>query len=173
MNRRQAVLQAVLEIVRSGGVTAVTFDAVAATAQLSKGGVLYHFPTRDDLLDATFDWILQRWNQKFAEDLSPLRTEDGPTSVVTECPPAIMHSEADLAELAVVVDLLRAPHRREKLRKASRAWPVRAGQPTLDQRIVQLVAAGLWLEESLGTSTTSHDERQQIGARLASLAQVR
>jgi AcrR family transcriptional regulator len=47
---RQDILSAASQIVQRDGVAHLTIDAVAREAQLSKGGVLYHFPSKEALV---------------------------------------------------------------------------------------------------------------------------
>lgn len=49
-SRRSEILTAYRQIVLDQGERAATLDAVARTAGVSKGGLLYHFPTKDALL---------------------------------------------------------------------------------------------------------------------------
>ena len=47
---RQAILDAALDLIAEVGANHVTLDAVAARAGISKGGLLYNFPTKQALL---------------------------------------------------------------------------------------------------------------------------
>lgn len=47
---RQDILSAASQIVQRDGVAHLTIDAVAREAQLSKGGILYHFPSKEALV---------------------------------------------------------------------------------------------------------------------------
>lgn len=51
-SRKEALLAAAYAVVEGKGGAALTLDAVAAEAGLSKGGVLYHFPTKEALIVA-------------------------------------------------------------------------------------------------------------------------
>mgnify|MGYP001809706978 CR=1 FL=1 len=51
-NARDTILDAAIAIVREQGVSKLTLDAAAKMANLSKGGVLYHFKSKDDLIRA-------------------------------------------------------------------------------------------------------------------------
>jgi AcrR family transcriptional regulator len=44
------ILDAAEAVAREGGASKLTLDAVAERAEVSKGGVLYHFPTKEALL---------------------------------------------------------------------------------------------------------------------------
>ncbi len=50
MNAKEKILDAAERIVLRDGVAHLTMDAVAAEAKLSKGGVLYNFPSKDELI---------------------------------------------------------------------------------------------------------------------------
>ena len=49
-SKRDSILQAALHVVETDGVTAVTYESVAAASGLTKGGLLYHFPSKDALV---------------------------------------------------------------------------------------------------------------------------
>ncbi|SCE54411.1 helix-turn-helix domain-containing protein, partial [Streptomyces sp. OspMP-M43] len=51
-SKRTQILEAATRVVQREGVKSVTFDSVAAEAGLTKGGLLYHFASRDDLVRA-------------------------------------------------------------------------------------------------------------------------
>ena len=60
-NTKDAILDAAEAIVREQGAAHLTLDAAAERAGMSKGGVLYHFQTKDSLLVA----LVQRMTQAF------------------------------------------------------------------------------------------------------------
>jgi AcrR family transcriptional regulator len=49
-NARSQILDAAVTLVATAGVDALTFDRLAEATGISKGGILYHFPTKHDLL---------------------------------------------------------------------------------------------------------------------------
>ena len=55
---RARILQAAQEVLARGGATALTFDRVLARTDLSKGGIQYHFRTKQALLDGLFDHLM-------------------------------------------------------------------------------------------------------------------
>src|SRR5229473_2253093 len=58
---RTKVLDAALELMLEGGVESLTFDALAERAGVSKGGVLYHFPSREELARAIREYVRERY----------------------------------------------------------------------------------------------------------------
>jgi AcrR family transcriptional regulator len=55
---RERILHAAEELARSEGAGNISLDAVAARARVSKGGLLYHFPTKAKLLEALVEQFL-------------------------------------------------------------------------------------------------------------------
>ncbi len=80
---RQRLLDAAAAVVRRDGAQALTLDAVAAEAGVSKGGLLYHFKSKRELLDA----MLEGWLEEFGAEIdaagrgarSPTATSRPPT----------------------------------------------------------------------------------------------
>jgi AcrR family transcriptional regulator len=60
-SNRHRLLTAAADLVRREGAAALTLDAVAAAAGVSKGGLLYHFPTKAALIAALIDDVLDRF----------------------------------------------------------------------------------------------------------------
>lgn len=50
MSTRDKIIDAAMAIVREQGAAKLTLDEAAKSAGISKGGVLYHFKTKDDLI---------------------------------------------------------------------------------------------------------------------------
>jgi AcrR family transcriptional regulator len=56
-SQRDRVVRAYVDHVVNHGPDAVTLEAVAARAGVSKGGLLYHFGSKDALLTGFLDWV--------------------------------------------------------------------------------------------------------------------
>lgn len=73
---REKALDAYAEILRADGERAATIDAVAARAGVSKGGVLYHFPSKEALAEA----LLERFHEVSEAELIEMRSDpEGPS----------------------------------------------------------------------------------------------
>lgn len=60
-SKRDELLAAGAAHVRRAGAAGLTLDAVAAAAEVSKGGLLYHFPTKHALVAALVEDVLDRF----------------------------------------------------------------------------------------------------------------
>ena len=58
-NKKSLILAAALEVVENEGANHLTLDAVAKKAGFSKGGVLYHFSTKTDLLKGMVNYLIE------------------------------------------------------------------------------------------------------------------
>lgn len=60
LSKRQDILHSASYLVCSKGVSNVTLDAIAKETGISKGGLLYHFPSKDALFEAMVTDIMDR-----------------------------------------------------------------------------------------------------------------
>jgi AcrR family transcriptional regulator len=149
----------------------LTLDAVAEEAGVSKGGLLYHFSSKAQLMDAVVD----RWEASFQEQIDAT-AEDVPggwtrayadaTAKDGEDPHA---REIDSGILAV---LALQPERLEAVQARYEAWQERVvtdGIDAVDATIVRLAADGLWFCELLGLGPPRGELREQVLERLRAL----
>jgi AcrR family transcriptional regulator len=65
--RREALERAGYQEVLERGIEATTLDSVVARADSSKGGALYYFRTKEDLLFGVLEWLLRQLNHSLDE----------------------------------------------------------------------------------------------------------
>jgi len=65
--RRDALVKAGYAEILEKGIQGTTLDSVVARAGSSKGGALYYFPAKEDLLCAVLEWLLRQLNQSLDE----------------------------------------------------------------------------------------------------------
>jgi AcrR family transcriptional regulator len=59
---RDRVLAAARQIVERDGAGALTFDELVRESGLTRGGITYHFPTKEDLLRGLLEADFQQWD---------------------------------------------------------------------------------------------------------------
>ena len=74
---KRRIIDAAEEVVLRDGVARLTLDAAAAEAGLSKGGVLYHFPTRDALVAGMVGKIIEEFDRDIEANMER-RRRSGP-----------------------------------------------------------------------------------------------
>lgn len=61
---REKLLDAAADLITRLGVQELTLDAVAAAAGVTKGGLIYHFKTKDELLGALVERMIEQLDQR-------------------------------------------------------------------------------------------------------------
>ena len=64
---RAKILEAAERVVRERGAAALTFEEVVAASGVTRGGITYHFPTKDDLLRALVERDRDQWERNLSE----------------------------------------------------------------------------------------------------------
>ena len=169
---KRRILDAAEQVVLRDGVGHLTLDAAAAEAGLSKGGVLYHYPTRDALVAAMVTRIIQEFEDDIAAYLpepgSPEAARPGAYTrayVRATLEPAAPGQErlgaALLAAAAAEPDLL------IPLQVAADGWQALLVDDGLDPAlatVVRLACDGLWLCDLFGLASPHGDLRAQVGS---------
>jgi AcrR family transcriptional regulator len=78
-SRRGELLAAAVEVVRERGASALTLDSVAEATGTSKGGVLYHFPTKESLVVAMIEAEIALFEAAIEAELARGRSAGEPS----------------------------------------------------------------------------------------------
>jgi len=74
LSTRDKIIDAAMSIVRDQGVAKLTLDEAAKVAGFSKGGVLYHFKTKDDLIRGMVETLIHSYDSllhRYYESMPP------------------------------------------------------------------------------------------------------
>lgn len=152
---RDRVLDAYEELLAEQSERAATLDAVAARAGVSKGGLLYHFASKEALASG----VLDRFAELIDDDVRLMRTaENGPvdyflrTSIPTDS--RFERAMVAIARLAQASD----PRARDALASAQRRWlevlQEAVGDP-LVARTIMLIGDGMYYNTALLPATNN------------------
>ncbi|WP_290371104.1 TetR/AcrR family transcriptional regulator [Ruania halotolerans] len=131
---RLKVLHAFAEILVGQGERAATLEAVAERAAVSKGGLLYHFPSKEALVDG----MASHLGELVAADVEQMRAApEGPVAYLIR---TSVHSDTDF-ELCygAVATLARGSHTHaaEALLAAQEAWIDTLAEQVPDRRVAR------------------------------------
>jgi AcrR family transcriptional regulator len=170
---RQQLLDVAARLVASDGMSAVTLDAVSAASGVSKGGLLHHFPTKNALLDALFESLLERFDVDIEE---MMRGDPQPQGRFTR---AYLNAVADLKDrpedargwTQVTIALLAEPRLRHRWREwvQARTDEYIGTDSSIDAQIVRFAADGLWFADMLESHDIDGALRRDLVARLVEL----
>ncbi len=171
---RLKLLVAASNIVVQEGVGSLTLDSVAQKAQVSKGGLLYHFPSKDALIEGMMALFVQQFEAKLAHELAQdsrphskgawLRafvcasfdTEYPEQGVVAAALAALVNSPATLAMMQTAYD----------------GWKARAiasDIPPMTVSLIMLATDGLWYGELLGLKPLDEASRRVLRDHLIAM----
>jgi AcrR family transcriptional regulator len=173
---RQSLLQAARRVVAEQGVAALTLDAVAQAAGVSKGGLLYHFPSKDKLIEGMIEHLIGGFEAELSAELARDSNPGAPGSWArayarASCAP-------DAQSLSMSTDLLAAiairPELLDPLRARYAEWQRQLEHDGIDPAIatiVRLAADGLWVADMFGAAPIGEPLRGQVLAALLKLTQ--
>jgi AcrR family transcriptional regulator len=170
---RERLLDAAVDVVRRDGAQALTLDAVAAEAGVSKGGLLYHFRSKRDLLDA----LVERWLDGWQAEMDADASGDGFVAAFVRASHlggAGGDERAD--ETALLAALVGQPEVLAAARERYGVWQDRVereGGDPVAATVARLAADGLWLADLLGLAPPQGELREAVLARLLELATER
>jgi AcrR family transcriptional regulator len=168
-SRKQDLIKAAVRVVLDDGVAGLTIDAVARQAGVTKGGVQYHFASKDQLITELLTDALSAMDQALEEVVSADPTAGAwhrayvglilwGLSDYDRCVAALMTSLGPGDPLGRPYDTM-AAH-----------WRQRAGADGIDPAmslVVRFAADGLWLERAYGGA--SDKEVELVRAKLFAL----
>jgi len=170
---RKSILIAANRIVLEHGVERLTLEATAHEAGISKGGLLYHFPTKDALIMGMIHHYLERFTQDLyasADALgldSPGRWTRAYLEVTFVDNQRFPHMNAGLLAALATNPPLLAP-----VQKSFAQWLALLNEDGIDPvtaNIVRLVADGLWLVELFGLAPPDQEMKSKIIHELENL----
>ncbi len=173
---RDSVLEAAERVVARDGALALTLDAVATEAGVSKGGVQYCYNTKDALIEAMVDRVMTSYDDSVKRYLAAHSGE--PSARV------LAHVEATRAEdvasgarsSALLASLVRAPDYQREIKKGYREIfdGVDAGSSAdsgaRDRALIAMLAAeGAFLLRGLGLHDIGEQEWERVFAAIRKL----
>jgi AcrR family transcriptional regulator len=75
---RDRLLQAAIDVIQHQGIERLTLDAVAKEAQVSKGGLLYHFASKEALVIGVIQYLMDDFEAAIARELDLDTAPDSP-----------------------------------------------------------------------------------------------
>jgi AcrR family transcriptional regulator len=167
-------------VVLRDGVGHLTLEAAAAEAGLSKGGVLYHFPTRDALVAAMVARIIVEFEEDIASHLpEPGSPEAGRPGTYARAYVLATLAPADPGEERLGAALLAAaaaePALLVPLQEAADGWQARLVDDGLDPTlatVIRLACDGLWLCDLFGLASPHEALRADVGSALEAMTRA-
>lgn len=170
---RERILAAAEDVVVTDGVACLTLEKAAARAGISKGGVLYHFRTKEALVAAMVDRLAGRFDEGIRAHRAR-HPEPGAfaRAYVEECLAESLTDDERREErvgAALVAAIASQPDLLGPLREAFAGWQAELERDAADPvlaTVARFAADGLWLSELFGIDALTPQMRDAVRARL-------
>ena len=173
---RDRLLQAACHVIQTQGVERLTLDAVAKEAQVSKGGLLYHFASKEALVMGVIQYLMDDFDAAIAHELAQDNGTDSPGRWLRAYVKATFNYNS--VPTALISNLLSAvtlnPELLKPVQNQYDAWQQHLQASGLDPvraNLVRLAADGLGTSELFGMAMPDEPLRQQLLAMLLAMIQ--
>ncbi|MEV4994649.1 TetR/AcrR family transcriptional regulator [Streptomyces niveus] len=169
---KNLILDASIRVTEREGITGLTLESAAEEAGVTKGGLMYHFRTRDDLLLAIQRHLTGAWEERLVAEVGKPLQEATARELTAAYARVGTELGASKAELAFMVESVNHP-------ELARVWtdlmvhldaPTQSADPQdVDLFLARLAIDGLWLFEATSATPLPEPVREAVRQRLLGL----
>ena len=173
---REALIAAAYEVIKQRGVTGLTLDSVAQKAKVSKGGLLYHFESKEALVAGMLAAMIADFERELVAQFRTAGYESRPGAwtrayILAQIATAAFDTDQSAALLAATAT---KPELLEPVRQHYVEWQQHAERDGLDPAIttiIRLAIDGLFLADLLDLAPPQGELRERVVAQLLELAE--
>jgi AcrR family transcriptional regulator len=173
-NNRERILEAAEAIVKARGAAKLTYEELCRESGFTRGGLTYHFPTKDSLLQALLERDVEQWHAR-EQALRPADTSAPTAELIGYLRAFTFESDEKrrfvagmLSAVAHDHSLLDPVRRMQAERVRSAPWD----QAALRQQILRFAAEGLFWSEFFRCTELPADVRERLVTELEALARA-
>lgn len=170
-SNRDKVINAALRVIERDGVAALSYESVAAESGLTKGGVLYHFASREELLEALHERFAEQWETELVGALGGPVQDASREERLHAYIQTSVHSPAR-AELLLLLEAGPGSSLDSRTMQILDTWAPDLPENlhdigALSRFVARLAADGLWLYEGLSRTRIPPVTRTRIAAAIS------
>jgi AcrR family transcriptional regulator len=175
-SNRAAIVEAAHRVAERQGGVDFSFESTATEAGLSKAGVLYHFPSREDLVLAVVEYVAHAWEEAMLGALGMPFDEATPAQRMRAYVDVAAGDDVSRADVAIYADALCRPEHLGPWNEVFSPWWDLEGC-SVDERArltcARFAADGLWVAKATAATVPVGDEYDALVALLSSLTEDR
>ncbi|WPF65781.1 MULTISPECIES: TetR/AcrR family transcriptional regulator [unclassified Corynebacterium] len=165
---RARIIEKSRELIAERGFGGLTYDSLSRETGMTKGGILYHFPTKEDLVRGVLEDVLAARNARLEENLGKGLADSSREERLISYVRSTIGEKPRREELSLFVDALRVEELKvlwhdSGLTKLDGREFDEAG---VDMQLMRFAADGLWMLESLGVVSLSEERREELIERM-------
>ncbi|MBN2910929.1 TetR family transcriptional regulator [Polycladomyces sp. WAk] len=164
-SKRKHILSVASSIVKTHGAEKLTLEAVAKEAGISKGGLLYHFPNKQALINAMVEEATNNFFADIHDRATNAANEAGKWSRAYLETTLADIKEANGISTALIASLFTNPDLLAKLQSEYSTWQKQIENDGIDpvrSTIVRLAVDGLWFSEIFGVGNLNKELREKV-----------
>ena len=169
-SNRDRIITGALELAHRDGFDTLTFDALAEHVGLTRGGIIYHFRTKAELLEGIASAFQERWRAEALEALGKPLDEASRAERIEALTRSVVDGEILPGEVSF---MLSATPEAEMLKDAwnalRRGWVGEISELTSMQRVALLAVDGWWANRAVDSDSQDPDD-PEIAELIVSLA---
>ncbi len=182
LSTKQSILETALDVLMKDGVGALTLERVARDVGLSKGGLLYHFESKEQLLEGLIELLMLDWDREqstaFPTTSTPQKkpssafsTTGDPSSTLEAHPSQHPLQGPQIASILMAARAINPTlldpiqDRYKNLESTSQ----HNGTAPIRPLVSRLLTVGLWFTEALGLAPPTREQRAGLAQIIDSL----
>lgn len=170
-NKKGKILNAASKIILDKGVSVLTLDTVAQEAGISKGGLLYHFPFKKNLIEGMIKHLIDEMESSLDQEMR----RNGGNFLLAFVQVSIKNNaEHNKIFNSLFAAIANDPALLEPLEIRYLEWQNRVVSSVSSPEIgtlVRLAMDGLWISDLLNLAPPSEEMRNKLLILIASLIQ--
>lgn len=165
-SKKEAILNAAVELIEQDGLEAVSYEALAEASGMSKSGIVYHFPSRYEIMRGIHQHMADQWEREL-EEVAGAPAESLSGSQRLRAVVLSLNRSATKADLLLEVDARGQPEFAEIWRQVDDRWApspqnIEHDDDARRNYLVQLLADGLWTHDYVHETPLTPSQRKVL-----------
>jgi AcrR family transcriptional regulator len=160
---KKIILQNAMEIIQDHGIKNLTLEKVAKKSKISKGGLLYHFPTKESIINEIIANMLSKFEAKLRNSMEVNQSQDWSLNYLKSTFEDLHENQFQSSGL--ILALAEQITQMELLRKKYKEWDKQMStnkSKSVNSIILRYAAEGIWFCETFGLSKLSQKEKKKL-----------
>ncbi|QKY70229.1 TetR/AcrR family transcriptional regulator [Lentibacillus sp. CBA3610] len=171
MDKKMELFEAAQRIINTRGVSHLTLDNVAKEAGISKGGLLYHFPNKNALIEGGINGVLEN----YSEEMEKLDSKDTDIGHFLRSYAEVSLNNPQQLTSGLLAAIATDPELLKPIQDHYQNWQQKIEEDGLDPvtaTIIRLTIDGLWFSDMFGLAPPEKELRKDLLERLFNLTQA-
>ncbi len=175
MSAREQILDGALAMLQAG--ESVSLESAAKRAGVTKPGLMYHFPTKEALMLALVDRVVDGWERRLEGFLGGPLEEAAPAARLEAYLEWALAGEADWSDLVMFADPRLCEQLTNRWVERMRPWFDVPGDLPAPERArlaaVRFMADGVWFADAMGAVPPDDGLREGLRALASNVMEGR